>query len=157
MDNIKVRQDVALIFIVTEELKERLQQELSNAEKEMQAQIEQFDFQARNALAELQRTDLNRAMAARQQIDAEKRRLEAMKNEVSDRKKEIEELSIGNEYPRGTIEGTIAVKIGDNLFEKLAGNQIVVKDGIITEIRTMKVSASDLIIPGSVNTEDNGQ
>ena len=156
MENIRVRQDVALIFIVTEELKARLQQELNTAEKEMQAQIDKFDFQARTALAELQQTDLNRAMAARQQIDAEKRRMEAMKQEVLDRKKEIDELAIGSEYPRGTIEGNVDIAIGDNLFEKIAGNQIIIKDGIVTEIRTMAISAGDMIIPtpGQLSQDD---
>ena len=155
MENIRVRQDVALIFIVTEELKTRLLQEMDQAEKEMQAQIDKFDFQARTALAELQQTDLNRAMAARQQIDAERRRMDAMKQEVVERKKEIAEMEIGGEYPRGTIEGTVDIAIGDNLFEKLAGNQIVVRDGVVTEIRTMTMSAADMIIPSAQHTQDD--
>jgi len=155
MENIRVRQDVALIFIVTEELKANLLQEMDKAESEMQAQIEKFDFQARTALAELQQTDLNRAMAARQQIDAERRRMDAMKQEVVERKKEIAEMEIGGEYPRGTIEGTVDIAVGDNLFEKLAGNQIVVRDGVVTEIRTMSMSAADMIIPSAQNTQDD--
>lgn len=81
METLKLKQDVALVFIVTEELKAHLLEEFKAAAEDVQRQIDQFDFRARHALAELQRADLNRAMAARQQIDAEKRRLEAVKNE----------------------------------------------------------------------------
>lgn len=147
MDAVQLRQDVALIFIVTEELKVRLLDEFKAASDDVQSQIDQFDFRARHALAELQRADLNRAMAARQQIDAEKRRLEAMKNELQDRRKEIEGLTIGSEYPRGSLEGLVEVKMGDNLFEKLAGVQLIVKDGTVVEIRHRTMTAEDVIIP----------
>jgi hypothetical protein len=147
MDTLRLRQDVSLIFIVTEELKAQLLAELQAANEEIQRQIDQFDFRARHALAELQRADLTRAMAARQQIDAEKRRLEAVKHELADRRKEIDDLELGSEYPRGTIEGQADVAVGDNLFEKLAGLQLVVKNGVVTEIRRLDVRPEDMIIP----------
>lgn len=147
METLHLRQDVGLVFIVTEELKTRLLEEFTAASDDIQQQIDQFDFRARHALAELQRADLNRAMAARQQIESEKRRLEAVKHEIADRRKEIEDLQIGSEYPRGTIEGTVDIQMGDNLFEKLAGYQIIVKDGSVVEIRHRTMTAQDVIIP----------
>lgn len=147
MDTIKIKQDVTLVFIVTEELKTHLLEEFKVAGEDVQRQIDQFDFRARHALAELQRADLNRAMAARQQIDAEKRRLEAVKNELDERNKEVETLAIGSEYPRGTIEGQVEVKVGDNLIEKIVGIQLIVKDNIVVEIRQQKVRPEDVFIP----------
>ena len=147
MDTLRLRQDVGLIFIVTEELKTRLNEEFQAANEDVQRQIDQFDFRARHALAELQRADLNRAMAARQQIDTEKRRLEAVKRELQERAADTEQLVIGSEYPRGTIEGFIDVSVGDNLFEKLAGFQVIVKDGRVIEIRKQALNPEDVIIP----------
>lgn len=149
MDTLRLRQEVGLIFIVTAELKARLTEEFDAALEEVTRQMEQFDFRARHALAELQRADLNRAMAARQQIEAEKQRLTAIKHELGDRKKEIDSLEIGSEYPRGNIEGFIDVKIGDNLFAKLAGYQVIVKDGTVVEIREQAMSPQDVILPQS--------
>jgi len=147
MDTLKLRQDVGLIFIVTEDLKARLKDEFTAAMEDVQRQIDQFDFRARHALAELQRADLNRAMAARQQIDAEKRRLEAIKHELAEREGEIDKLEIGSEYPRGTIEGQVEIGVGDNLYEKLAGYQLIVKDGVVTEIRQQELRPEDVILP----------
>ncbi|MHB0938422.1 MAG: YlqD family protein [Armatimonadota bacterium] len=147
MDTLKLRQDVGLIFIVTEDLKARLKDEFTAAMEDVQRQIDQFDFRARHALAELQRADLNRAMAARQQIDAEKRRLEAIKHELAEREGEIDKLEIGSEYPRGTIEGQVEIGVGDNLYEKLAGYQLLVKDGVVTEIRKQELKPEDVILP----------
>jgi len=146
-NSIRVRQEVGLIFIVTEDLKQRLLDEYKAAQEDIQRQIDQFDFRARHALAELQRADLNRAMAARQQIDTEKRRLEAIKHELTDRAAEVEKLTIGSEYPRGTVEGLVDVAIGDSLFEKLAGAQVIVKDGIVIDIRRQELSPEDVILP----------
>jgi len=147
MDSLKLRQDVGLIFIVTEDLKAHLRDEFNAAMEDVQRQIDQFDFRARHALAELQRADLNRAMAARQQIDAEKRRLEAVKHELAEREGEIDKLEIGSEYPRGTVEGQVEIAVGDNLFEKLAGYQLLVKDGLVTEIRKQELRPEDVILP----------
>jgi hypothetical protein len=149
METLRLRQEVGLIFIVTAELKDRLLEEFNAASEEVQRQMDQFDFRARHALAELQRADLNRAMAARQQIEAEKQRLAAIKHELQDRRKEIDALTIGEEYPRGNIEGFIDINIGDNLFAKLAGYQVLVKDGVVVEIREQMMSPQDVILPQS--------
>lgn len=147
METLRLHQDVGLVFIVTDSLKKQLLEEYAAALEDVQRQIDQFDFRARHALAELQRTDLNRAMGARQQIETEKRRLDAIKLEVQEHRKEIEELVIGTEYPRGNIEGFVDIKLGDNLFEKLAGVQLIVKDGAVVEIRHRTMTAEDVIIP----------
>jgi len=44
-------------------------------------------------------------------------------------------LELGSEYPRGTLEGTVELAEGEDLLEKLGGCQIVVKDGVVVEIR----------------------
>lgn len=149
MQTLRLRQDVALIFIVTEAFKTRLLQEFTEAADEVKGQIEQFDFRARHALAELQRTDLTRAMAARQQIETEKRRLETVHREFLDRKADLEHLELGSEYPSSTMEGVVEVNVGDQIFEKLAGVQVVVKDGKVIEIRTREFKPEDVIIPQS--------
>jgi hypothetical protein len=149
MQTLRLRQDVSLIFIVTDAFKARLLQEFTEAADEVKGQIEQFDFRARHALAELQRADLTRAMAARQQIEGEKRRLETVHREFLDRKADLESLELGTEYPSGTIEGVVEVSVGEQLFEKLAGVQVVVKDGTVIEIRTREFRPEDVIIPQS--------
>jgi hypothetical protein len=86
-------------------------------------------------------------MAARQQIDAEKRRLEAIKHELQEHAGEVEKMEVGSEYPRGTSEGTVEVGVGDNLYEKLAGYQLIVKDGLVVEIRKQELNPEDVILP----------
>lgn len=130
-----VRRSIAIIAIVTEQLKEDLKAELQEAMDATQQRIDQMEFQSRRFLSDLQATDLTQAMAARRQIEAEKRRHEALKQELADQLGEVENLELGSEFPRGTVEGLVEVNVGDDLMKQAAGASIVIKDGVILEIR----------------------
>ena len=132
---ITVKRPVALHVIVTEDFKEQLAAELQEAADDTQRNIDQMDFQARRYLADLQRTDLQRAMQVRQQIEGERKKQEAVKKEFLDRIVEAKNLELDSEFPRGTLESEVTIEVGDNLFEKLGGSVVVIKDGVITEIR----------------------
>jgi F0F1-type ATP synthase membrane subunit b/b' len=120
---------------VTEDFKKELRQELQEAADATQRRIEQMDVQSRRFLADLQRTDLTQAMAARRQIEAERRRHEALKQDILRQIEETDKLDLGSEYPRGTLEGFVEVTVGDDLIKKISGSEIVIKDGVIVEIR----------------------
>ncbi len=47
----------------------------------------------------------------------------------------MEGLQLNSEYPQGTVESFTEVRVGDNLFQKLGRTEIVVKDGIVIEVR----------------------
>ena len=135
MASLTITRPITLRVIVTEEFKQEMEAELQEAADTTQRRIDQIDFQARRVLADLQRTDLNQAMQVRQQIEAEKDRHESAKKELLERAKQVRELELGSEFPRGTLEGTVEIKEGDNLYDKLAKTEIVIKDGIVVEIR----------------------
>jgi hypothetical protein len=133
--SLTIKRPVQVTVIVTEEFKQELAEELQEAADNTQRRIEQMEFQGRRALADVQRTDLNQAMALRQQLEAEKKKYEALKKEMLDRLEEVKGLQLDSEYPRGTLEGVVEVKAGDNLFDKLSKAQVVIKDGVVQEIR----------------------
>ncbi len=135
MSRVTVKRNITVQVIVTEKFKEELQEELREAADTTQRRIDQMEFRSRRVLAELQRTDLSQAMSARQQFEAEKRRQEALKQEILQELERVETLEMGSEYPRGTLESTVELQPGDDLLEKLTGCQIVVKDGVVVEIR----------------------
>jgi len=132
---ITLRRSIAVRAIVTEALKDELRQELQQVAEEAQRRVDQMETQGRRMLANLQRTDLSQAMDARRQIEAERQRHDALKQDIQRQIQEAEKLELGAEYPRGTIEGSVEVQEGDDLLKKLAGSEIVIKDGVIVEIR----------------------
>lgn len=135
MASLIIKRPVQIMAIVTEDFKKELIAELSEASDETQRRIEQMEFQGRRYLADIQRTNLQQAMALRQQLEKEKGRYEDVKKELQERIEEITNLEIGSEYPRGTVESEMEIHEGINLFEKLSQARIIVKDGIIQEIR----------------------
>ena len=135
MSSITVKRSIGIQVVVTEQFKEELKQELQEAVDETQRRIDRMEFQSRRFIADLQGTDLTQAMNARRQIEAEKRRHEALKQDILRQLAEAEKLDLDSEYARGTIEGFVEVTEGDDLLKKLTGSQIVVKDGVIQEVR----------------------
>ena len=132
---ITVNRSIGMQVIVTETFKEEIKAELREAADEVQRRMDQMEMQSRRFLADVQRTDLTQAMTARRRIEAERRRHDAMRDDIQRQVEEAEKLEIGSEYPRGTLESTVEINEGDNIVKKLMGSQIVIKDGVVVEIR----------------------
>jgi len=134
-DSVTIKREVILRAIVTEGLKDQLDEEFTEAIAQVDARITQLDIGARQYVTELQRTDIQQAMAVRQQIEAEKRRYRQVKDELIQRQRTVRELELGAEVIRGTLEGQAEVAVGDNLQTALRGVEIVVQDDEVVEIR----------------------
>jgi tRNA nucleotidyltransferase/poly(A) polymerase len=138
-----IKRQILLKAVVTERLKEDLIQSVEDAIKRVEESQDELERQSRRLMLELQRTDLNRAMAFRQQLDLEKRKQEDVKAELQEQLKEYQGLTLGEEIARGTLEGDIEVKQGDNLMEKLAQAEILLEDDLIKEIRDPAPAPAD--------------
>src|SRR5437588_11914042 len=143
MTSITVQRPVVIKAIVTEAFKRLYIADIEDAIKRVDAIMQQIDVQARRFELERQVTPQTRAV--RQQLDLERSRQEATRMELQARLREAQDLELNSEYTQGTIEGTVSVSVGDNLFDKISRTEILVKDGIILEIR--EASASLLITP----------
>jgi hypothetical protein len=130
-----LKRQVLLKAVVTEALKEELIRSVEETIQKVQDSQDELERQSRRLMLELQRTDLNRAMAYRQQLDAEKRKHEDVKAALQEQLEEYRELQLGEEFERGAIDGEVEIKIGDNIDEKLGQAEILVEDGIVKEIR----------------------
>ncbi len=134
-DSVTIKRDVILRAVVTDSLKEQLDEEFSDGIRQVDERITQLDVGARQYVTELQRTDIQQAMAVRQQVETEKRRYRQVKDELIQRQRAVQQLEVGAEVIRGTVEGQVEVKVGDNLQTALRGVEIVVRDDEVIEIR----------------------
>jgi len=130
-----LKRQVVFKSIVTEHLKEQLIAEVREAMGEVTEAQNELDRQSRRVMLELQRTDLNRAMAFRQQLDVEKRKQDDVKKDLEDRLAEYQALELNTEFVRGLLEGQVEIQPGDNMMQKLGQAEIIVKDDIVQEIR----------------------
>lgn len=86
-----------------------------------------------NLVRELERT-----------LDNEKQKLfqigqnpdtEARINELTNQIGKAKQLILGTEFVQGPLEGPVIVSVGDNLYRKVGGAEIIVKDGVIVKIK----------------------
>lgn len=130
---ITLARPVVIKAIVTESFKRLYTQELQAAIARVEELVGQLDAQIRRT--ELERQITPQARAIRQQLELERARQESTRLELQARLREAEGLELNSEFPQGTVDSFTEVKIGDNLFQKLGRTEIVVKDGIIIEVR----------------------
>lgn len=134
MAKVSLRRPLAYRVIVTEKFRQEMAEELQQAADQVQAQLEQLDFQSRRYLLELQKTNLSQAIATRDEIEKEKRKQQRIREEILNRKQQVAELPDGERFLRGTLEGMVEASVGDNLRSLLGSAEIVVKDDVIVEI-----------------------
>ncbi len=130
---ITLTRPVVIKAIVTESFKRLYIQDLEDAIKRVDTLVQQIDTQIRRT--ELERQLSPQSRAVRQQLELERARQEAAKAELQMRLREAEALELNSEFPQGTVESLVEVGIGDNLFNKIGRTEIIIKDGIILEIR----------------------
>ena len=133
MDKMIVRVPVAVKAKVTEDLKLKIVGDLQNTIKNMELDLEQFEFQAKKALHHAA-SDLSVLPALREQIDIERNKRTAAKQEAEAKLKRAEALELGAEIGHGTLERTVEITVGTNI-DTLMGAEILTEDGKIIAFR----------------------
>jgi len=129
--------------IVTEVLRQELADELQDAIDGVDGELNELETTSTRMVTNLFRTNPQQAMAVRQQLEVEKRRRERLKEQLLAHKKQADELELGTEYLRGTIQTLGEVKPGDRLSALTCGVELLMKDGIVQEIRKVDPDKAD--------------
>ena len=133
---IELKRVVMVKAIVTENFRDNLVQELERAVKKIDTQLTQMEFQAKKHAEELKKKGLAQQLSAfKQQYEQEKMRQQAAKADLTAKIEQARGLQLGSLFIQGPIEGPVTVGVGDNLYKKVGGAEIIVKDGIIQEIQ----------------------
>jgi hypothetical protein len=134
--SIELKRVVMVKAVVTEAFKDNLMKELERAVKNLDTQAQQMDFQAKSYMEDLKKKGMISQMTAfKHQLDEEKGRQAAAKADLQAKIEESKKLVLNTEFIQGPLEGPITVKTGDNLYKKIGAAEILVKDGVVQEIR----------------------
>ena len=131
----RLRRAVTLKVIVTEDFKQNYREELKKTADQISAAQQQLQFQADRVIAEVAKTNLEQAGSMRRQLDGERQKQERAKAEILVEMQKAAQLEIDSEFERGQLEGLVEVQVGDNLEQMLGSAEILVKDGVVQEIR----------------------
>jgi uncharacterized membrane protein len=143
VDSIQLTRQIAVKTIVTENFKTQVSEEIARNLQQIETETQQMEFRIKRAIADLEKRigtaasaeDRSQVVNLRGQMETEKIRLNQLKEEMQAQSKALMELPIGSVVTQFTLESPIQVRAGENLFQKLEGGEILVKDGIIQEIR----------------------
>jgi len=131
---LQLNRKILIKSIVTDDFKNSFINQLKHIQSEINANIEKVKTEESRLLIS---GNLNPAelSAFRARLGKERESQEIAKQEVEDKIKEIEKLEIGSIYPYTSLDSTVTVKEGDNLFEKINHGEVLVRDGIIVSIK----------------------
>jgi methyltransferase-like protein len=140
MQSIRLKRPVAIKAVVTEKFKTEAAKEIQQALQNFDLALQQLEFQGKRALADVEK-DANIPNKAEVkanlegQVEQQRAQINQQKAELIQRLNFISQLEMNSEFMQATVDNYVEVKVGDNLYEKLSNTEVLVKDGIIVEIR----------------------
>lgn len=143
VESIQLIRQIAVRAIVTENFKNQVSNEIQRNLQQIDAELQQLEFKGKRAISEIEKraqgaitTDARvQIESIRGQVEQEKMRLLQLKEEMMGQNQALSELPVGSVVTQFTVENPVEVRVGENIFQRLEGGEILVKDGIIQEIR----------------------
>jgi hypothetical protein len=136
--SVELKRVVMVKAMVTQAFKDNLVKELERAISNLDSQANQMTERSKAYFEDLKKKGLmQKAAAFKQQLEEERGRQAAAKSDLMMKIEEAKKLQLGSEFVQGPLEGPVTVSVGDNLYKKVGGAEIIVKDGVIQEIRGM--------------------
>ncbi len=135
---LELKRIVMVKAVVTEAFKENLVRELERAVRNLDTQGLAMENQSKTYLEDLKKKGMMQQVTAfKSQLAGERTRITAQKNDLLAKMEEAKRLVLGTEFVQGPLEGPVNVKVGDNLYRKVGAAELLVKDGVIMEIRNV--------------------
>jgi seryl-tRNA synthetase len=110
--------------------------------QQIDAELQQLEFKGKRAIADLEKKaggapELRAQIdAVRGQMEAERARLQQLKEDMQMQVRTVSELPLGSVVTQFNIETPVEVRIGENIFQRLEGGEILIKDGVVEQINT---------------------
>jgi len=134
---ITLNRKVLIKVIVSQEFKDSFIKQLEVLISEIKTNIEKLKSEESKLLLNVGSSFSAQELGnIRARISKERESQETAKKEIENKINEVKNLEIGTLYPYASIDGTVDIKEGDNLWEKLNGSEITVRDGIVISIKT---------------------
>ena len=125
---------------MTEKFKTEATKEIQQALQNFDLGLQQLEFQGKRALTDVDKNpEIPNKEQARQnlqaQIEQQRAQINGQKAELLQRLNMISQLEMDSEFMQATVDNYVDIKVGDNLYEKLSNTEVIVKDGVVIEIR----------------------
>lgn len=132
---ITIHRPVQVKIVVTEASRHVLVAEYERQSKQLEKELKQWQFQGKRLLAEAKKKSADWYKQALEKISQEERRRKEKLEMLQFQIKQVENLPEGSELLHTTVESSITINVGDSWDDIMSGTEILLKDGVIVEIR----------------------
>lgn len=130
-----IRQPVAVKLILTENTKQQILMDYRRQVDRLTAEMDQIDVQGRQALEQAMAQGGDAVQQLRMRLDQERASRNQQREQFIQQIQTIQQLELGTEVQNMNVETSVEVRVGDDWSKVLRGAEIILKDGIIHEIR----------------------
>lgn len=120
--------------ILTEESKTKLKEKFLSNQYQLNKEVQQLEFILHKKLKE-NKSNISYQNSLNESFKREISRRNERIHQLDLKLAQLDELALGSEISEGTIEMIDTIREGDNWEDVLKGTEIIIKDGIIHEIR----------------------
>jgi butyrate kinase len=126
--------------MVTDGFREKAMKEDQAELATVDASIQQLRESAQGRLNELMQSNLSQEdkqlaqMHLQQQFDEQVTQFLTLKQEILNRQELLANTPNGTYVSTGNVTDSVTLNVGDNIYDRLKGSEILVKDGVITAI-----------------------
>lgn len=135
MDSIDIKRPIMLKVIMTPEFRQQLVAEANDTISRLDENLKAIEEEGRKQISALELNNPEKAKEMKRQMEADRDRLFSMKGELDWKIKEVQNVEDGAEVPFRILEGSVQLKVGDDVLEKLSRTEVVIKDWKVIEIR----------------------
>lgn len=138
MQSISLRRQVTIVAIVTDQFRQQASAELQGALQQTDMEAQQLEFQGKRALTDFEKRGAaaDEIQGLQAQIEEQRQRLRAQKADLLGKLDMVGKLDLGSEFVQGTVDNFVDVAVGDPFYAKMSNPVVIIKDGIVQEIRT---------------------
>lgn len=139
----EIRQPVAVKFILTEMAKQQIIAEQRRQVDRLTNELDQLEEQGKQALEQAMTQGGEAAKQVRDQFETEKNNRIVQREQTIQQIQQIQQMELGTEIQNMTVETIVNIRVGDDWGTILQGSEIIIKDGVVHEIRRGGQSVSE--------------
>jgi len=135
VDSIELKRPVMLKVIMTPEFREQLAREANETIGRLDENLAAIEDEGISQISALEANSPDKAKTMKKQLEKDKEQLFQMRGELAWKIKEVENVEDGAELPFRILEGSVTIKVGDDVLERMSKTEVVIKDWKVMEIR----------------------
>jgi chromosome segregation ATPase len=140
LNTIKLKRQITVKSLVTEQFRQNAKNELSEELKLVDTQLQQLENQYHNMLQQIENLAKTGQNVTRQleqlnmEVQEKRTQLANIKIQVTTNLANLDRAQNGEMVVTGVLENYVEVQIGDNIYERLRGAEVIIEDGIVKTI-----------------------